>query len=151
MDTLVTVLFLCFGIFWLVKAYEIEAGYVSRVASSVNFTGPFLFPMIIGYIIIVSALVNLYRSLRSPAQADADVPAAERRADALRVLGLLVAATAYVLLLKPLGFIPMTIALILVSLLLFGARNKLVIALVSVGAPVILWFLFKVLIKVQLP
>lgn len=152
----VSVLFLCFGVFWLVKAYEIKAGYSSNVATSVSFAGPYTFPMIIGWIIICSALITLYQRARKimrdgVSETTEEVSAQERKADTLRVLGLLIVATIYAIILKIFGFIPTTIVLLFVSLLLFGAKSKFVIFFVSIGAPIILWILFKVLIKVQLP
>lgn len=151
----VTVLFLCFGLFWLFKAYELKNGYSTIVASSVSFTGPYTFPMIISWIIIVSALINLYQSsqkfLRNDTSENAEISATERRQDALRIIGLLIITILYVTTLKIIGFIPATVVLIFVSMVLFGAKSKVLLATVSIGAPIILWVLFKVLIKVQLP
>ena len=155
MEIWITLLFLLFGLFWLWKSYEIKSGYSTNVASSVSFTGPYTFPMIIAWIIIVSALINLYQSLRRIRREgipeNGDISPQERWADSLRIAGLLAASVLYVAVLNIVGFILSTIILVFVSLLLFGVKSKAALVSVSTVVPVLLWLLFKVLIKVQLP
>lgn len=69
----------------------------------------------------------------------------------LRVLGMALTMILYVVLLSTVGYLPATIVAMILMLLLFRFRHKILLPVIGVGFPVFVYLFFTFILKVKLP
>lgn len=141
----VSAVFFLISLIWLKLAYMLP--FKANVSS---FGGPGTFPFIVLCIMVAGSFIVTAGELLKMLRNGDGKPLAQTR-DYLRVAALLATAVAYVILIEFAGYLPSTILLLFAALLLFGERNKLVLAGVSILFPSAIYLLFKVILEVQLP
>lgn len=113
--------------------------------------GYYFFPQVVSAIMFISGLFLLFKAfVHGDKVADSEA-SASTWADYLRVVGLIVLAIIYLLVLDTIGFLFATIPFLCLALLLFGVKKILPLALVSVITPSLLYFVFNNLLNVYLP
>lgn len=110
-------------------------------------TGPAYYPRVIAVLIAFFALVLLGRSVYR------DGVRAHRieRDVTIRVVATLGLVVAYVLSLPWLGFVPGTIAFLVVAMRYSGVRSSVRIGLAAVGLTLLLYYTFVILLRIPLP
>jgi len=112
--------------------------------------GPSFFPSVLAVVLIGFSAALVLQGALSKKPSDFD-PIDFRSFGIWRVLLALLAAVAYAVLLKPLGFIPVTILFILSLMLLLGSRRPLDLVLTPLLATLGVWFVFERLLAISLP
>lgn len=106
---------------------------------------PLFFPMLLIQAGAVLSLVVLVTGLMKPQPAFRGSFFGRKIAAAMLIVG------AYLLLLKPVGFLLSSVAMILALGSLLGFRRPVVLALVAVGGTALVWVLFTQGLKAPLP
>ncbi len=142
--------FLVSGAFFLISVAWLGYTNTMPFSSSVtSFGGPGTFPFIVLSIMAVgSAAVTVGEFLKMRRERSGSLASP---GGFVRVASLLLVAVAYVTVIEFVSYIPATVFLILSALLLFGVRNTIVLASVSLVFPVTVYLLFQLLLQVQLP
>ncbi len=142
---LVSLAFFVVSVVWLRLTFALP--FNSPVTT---FGGPATFPaLVLGVMASLSFIVTaaeFWKMLRETGLKDG-MP----KEDIIRIVGLLCVMAVYVLVIEAAGYIPATVGLVLASLLLFGQRNKVILASVSVLFPLVIFLLFQQALEVQLP
>lgn len=105
-----------------------------------------LFGMVIGVAICVRAVMALRRA-RGPRPHGG----AESRGDVLRLVGLLAASIAYVVALRPIGFLAASFLFLAAGLLMLGERRVLLLLVVPAGLTGGVLVIFSYLLGLRLP
>ncbi len=131
------------GLYVLVQGAKMPPDHIMKI-------GPSFFPSLVAAVLIgFSALLALQGFLsRKPGGFE---PLDFRSFGIWRALIALGAATVYTALLRPVGFLPMTVLFILSLMLLLGARRPLGLALVPLAATAGVWLVFERLLLITLP
>ena len=140
--------------------YGLLLGFVSLLLLIVTFSfpkasggiNPRTYPQIVLAIMLALSVTltaqGIIHTRRDKKAASATLP---RGKTAAKLLVLVAGCAAYALLLEPVGFIIATPLLTVLAMLLFGERRPLRIALVSLTASVVLYFVFRGVFRVPLP
>ncbi len=131
------------GVFVLVQGARMPPDHIMKI-------GPSFFPSLVAAVLIgFSALLALRGALsRKPG----DFERLDFRSFGIwRALLALGAGAVYTALLRPVGFLPMTILFILALMLLLGARKPLTLVLVPLAATAGVWLVFERLLLITLP
>jgi putative tricarboxylic transport membrane protein len=153
------------GLFFVVLSGAIYATALQLPAGRGNAPGPGFFPelmaiagVVVGLAICGRALVTLRAQRRNAAPADAGrsrVPSAsaqpETAGDWLRLALLLGVSVAYVVALRPAGFMAASALFLALSLLILGERRILILLLVPAGLTAGVLFIFTSLLGLRLP
>ena len=134
---------------WLVLARQLPSS-----SSVTTFAGPSTFPTLILAIMLICSIAVSVQELRAASQAAAtgsEQPDRLAPIDIKRIIGFIVAVIAYVMLLGTVTFIPATIVLLLVLLLLFGLRKPLICIAVPVGFTLAIYAIFEFALHIDLP
>lgn len=143
--------FVVSGVLFLASLAWLKVASELPIASSVTtFAGPGTFPLLILSIMVVGSFVVTLAEFRNVMKGKAEA-SQTTDSDYKRVGALVATAAIYAISIEYVGYIPATIFLLFVTLLLFGARNKLALALVSTLFPIAIYCLFKLILQVQLP
>ncbi|NLI90070.1 MAG: tripartite tricarboxylate transporter TctB family protein [Epulopiscium sp.] len=110
--------------------------------------GPGYFPRILSLIVILLAAIELISSYRDKEEEEEIKLFAKENARVWVSLGFIIL---YFIGLSYLGFIISTIIFMLVMLMYFRIRNIIVLVAVPIGLTTFLYFIFTILLKVQLP
>ncbi|MCR5370651.1 MAG: tripartite tricarboxylate transporter TctB family protein [Clostridium sp.] len=111
---------------------------------------PRTFPLMIsGFMCIISVVILAGEFMKGKKRAENESVA--QTFNILRILALVIVMVLYTMTLDLFGFVPCTIVLMAVSMLLFGYRNRLVLGLVSAVMPVALKLLFENVFHIFLP
>lgn len=127
------VFFLLLGIFIVVTSNKMDASEGT-------------FPTMVGWLTVLVSVVQLYNDIRKK-----ECKNVFENSCILKVVVATVILFAYVLLLKKIGYIVDTILLAAVTMWFLNYRNVKAILLSSVGFTLIVYAIFKVLLKVPLP
>ncbi len=147
------------GIFYAVLGAALIIGSRALPKSKVMEIGPDFMPTLIGAIILILAgilLVETATRFRSQS-AELDASGFKDTSDYKRVLGSLVAATVYVNILKPVGFIISTLIYLLVQIYILApdqSRTKkdiVTYVIIDVVFTVVVYMLFRYGFKIVLP
>ena len=147
------------GIFYAVLGAALIIGSRALPKSKVMEIGPDFMPTLIGAIILILAgilLVETVTRFRSQS-AELDASGFKDTSDYKRVLGSLVAATVYVNILKPVGFIISTLVYLLVQIYILApdqSRTKkdiVTYVIIDVVFTVVVYMLFRYGFKIVLP
>ena len=147
------------GIFYAVLGAALIIGSRALPKSKVMEIGPDFMPTLIGAIILILAgilLVETATRFRSQS-AELDASGFKDISDYKRVLGSLVAATVYVNILKPVGFIISTLVYLLVQIYILApdqSRTKkdiVTYVIIDVVFTVVVYMLFRYGFKIVLP
>ena len=133
-----------FLLFWLGLWAYAARNPMSGQGGPVSYD-PMFFPLLLIWLGCLLSLIVLAMGLfKPPAPADADQSWRPAGA-AILIIG------AYLLLLKPLGFVIASIAMVALLALVLGYRRPLVLALVAVGTTAVVWVLFTQGLRAPLP
>ena len=137
-DVFASVFLIVIGIAVIVWAFRLQVGTLLRPLAG-------FFPLLVGSGIIALSLVLLFRGWlgRGPAPR----PYGRWRKPAV----MLAALAVYAVLLEPLGYIPSTIFIGMVTLRILGVMSWKVVILSSVVLSVSVYYLFTQLLGVELP
>ena len=139
------------GIMGMIVALQLPFSTpISKIGGPGTFPTAYLVVIIFfSSILAVTELVKSFSASGSsePAQAFGKMG----KKDVIRVLLLIAAVTIYILNLNKVGFKISTPLLILVSLWLFGYRNKIISPVLAIGFPALLYLLFRTVLKISLP
>ena len=147
------------GIFYAVLGAALIIGSRALPKSKVMEIGPDFMPTLIGAIILILAgilLVETATRFRSQS-AELDASGFKDTSDYKRVLGSLVAATVYVNILKPVGFIISTLVYLLVQIYILApdqSRTKkdiVTYVIIDVVFTLVVYMLFRYGFKIVLP
>ena len=147
------------SIFYAVLGAALIIGSRALPKSKVMEIGPDFMPTLIGAIILILAgilLVETATRFRSQS-AELDASGFKDTSDYKRVLGSLVAATVYVNILKPVGFIISTLVYLLVQIYILApdqSRTKkdiVTYVIIDVVFTVVVYMLFRYGFKIVLP
>lgn len=144
LSVVVSVFFFLLGTMWLHHCYALDFS-----TQWTQIGGPGTFPFLVLCIMTAGFGVVAMREYKKMRRGDDT-----RKLDLVnskRVLALVVAAFAYVLLLELTGYFLTTALLLLVSLFLFGERDKRILVAVPILFSAALWVLFLKFLEVQLP
>ena len=155
LEAFLTIVIMTVAVVWLYFAYEIHSR-TARIASAVTFGGPATFPIVIGWTMFLCSATLLCHQLIRLLSKDMSTEEAATGdvvlwSDVCRVLALLVAALAYVTVFNVVGFLPSSIVLLAICLLLFQMKNKILLVVLSIVIPVVLYYFFTMVVKIQLP
>lgn len=136
------------SVIWLIFARQLPSS-----SSVTTFAGPSTFPTLVLVIMLVCSLVVSIQEVRAAAQQAPDEDAPDRLLpiDIKRIAGFVIAIFAYVFVLDLVTFIPATIVLLVLLLLLFGQRKPLVLIAVPVGFTLAIYAIFEFALKIDLP
>lgn len=131
------------GLYALIQGAKMPPDHIMKI-------GPSFFPSLVAAVLIgFSALLALQGALSRK-------PGGFERVDfrsfgIWRALLSLGAAAAYTALLRPVGFLPMTVLFILALMLLLGARGPIGLVLVPLAATAGVWLVFEQVLLITLP
>lgn len=113
---------------------------------------PRTFPLIVILSLFgLSAVLGIQGLLRTLRDRSSAPPTLPRGRTAVKLAVLVAAGAAYTLVLEPVGYILATPVLITVTMVLFGERRPVRIAILSLAASAALYFLFRGVFRVPLP
>lgn len=113
---------------------------------------PRTFPLIVILSLFgLSVLLGIQGLIRSLRDRNPVPPTLPRGRTAVKLAVLAAAGAAYTLVLEPVGYILATPVLIAVTMVLFGERRPVRIAILSLAASAALYFLFRGVFRVPLP
>lgn len=142
---LILILFASFILF--ITPYQVE---ISKSSGQ----WPRIFPYFLGITIIVLSFITLVSNLvhqqRRAIKQDEKIKEQEEK-KYLRVVGVLLILVLWAVLLMNVGFIISTFLLILSIMLLLGVRRVLTLVLTPSLFTVVIYYVFKVLLKIPLP
>lgn len=131
------------GLYVLVQGAKMPPDHIMKI-------GPSFFPNFVATILIGFSVLLVFQGALSRKPGNFD--RLDFRSFGLwRALIALGAGAVYTALLRPVGFLPMTILFILALMLLLGARKPLVLALVPLAATAGVWLVFERLLLISLP
>lgn len=120
-----------------------------------SFTSPGIFPMLAASVMVVTALLALRGTLRQPSAQDAGAESLAlqfmRRMAPPVLLAFVLAITAYMLLLQPLGFLLASYLFLVVSMRLLGSRRWGLNLLIGAASLAAIYGVFQTLFAVVLP
>ena len=106
-----------------------------------------LFPKILSGLIFVLTFVELGVVLTNRTKESKKKEERSLR----KLLFIIVLSILYVVLIKPLGFVVSTFLFLTGSMILLEVKNKKIAVLVPIITVVLIYFVFKILLKVQIP
>lgn len=113
---------------------------------------PRTFPLIVILSLFgLSVVLGIQGLLRSLRERNPQPPTLPRGRTAGKLAALAAAGAAYILILEPVGYILATPVLIAATMILFGERRPIRIAILSLAASAALYFLFRGVFRVPLP
>ncbi|RGZ01203.1 tripartite tricarboxylate transporter TctB family protein [Clostridium sp. AM58-1XD] len=129
------------GLGIMMKIYSYTAGWYESSSSRIN--NPAFFPDMTAYALIVIGVVIFINSFFTKKEEEIEV----------NLRGILMVAIwmAYALLMPVTGFVAGGIAVIAVSMIIWGEKKKITVATVSVLAPVIIYICLGKLMSVNFP
>ncbi len=143
--------FIVAGSLFLISVIWLRMVYLLPFKSTISiFGGPGTYPFIVlcimtggSFIVTAGELLKILRGASEGPQA--------KKNDFLRVGALFAASVGYVAVIEFAGYFLSTVLLLFFALLLFGERNKAVLAGASIAFPAMIYALFKMLLDIQLP
>lgn len=123
----------------------------------VHSTAHLLFPKIVGIILVILFIAILFNELflRKRKEKINKKGFFAENFDKKKLFGSLGIIVGYILLLEPLGFLPVSIiAMLLLNILFEGSKEKKSLVLsvaLSVAFPLVLWFVFGFMLNITLP
>lgn len=145
-NLIVASVFILLGTFVIAQTYQFQQTLITD-----NFLGATFFPRFVAYAMIALAVLLLVQTLRHPAR-EGEPRLRELFDSRIKVpLTALVVITAYVALMKPLGFIISTVLLNAAIFWLFRARSLLYLGIVPVAITLAVYQVFYKLLVVPLP
>lgn len=126
------------------RATYIKQGFNSSAA------GPSFLPWLIIALIALLSLLMIVKALNADHDSDTDIVMPARRV-LLAMVGFTVLMIAYAMAFMPVGYLPSTLVVFVLGLILLGERNWLVVVLFPVGMTLGIYFGFTELLSVWLP
>lgn len=141
-NSIVGLIFLLFSLFVLNVISKLPEG------TSLAQSGPGFFPKVIIIIMLIVSVALIIKDLisnkeKSKFEINND--------DEIKVVLLIIAIALYIFLLSKIGYVITTAILLIITFWLFGYRNKIKLISLSIATPIIINFVFKALLQVQLP
>ncbi|WP_058487037.1 tripartite tricarboxylate transporter TctB family protein [Defluviitalea phaphyphila] len=134
-------------IFIVLSIYVIsEASHFPNYGGS-EVTGPGFFPIILSIILIVLSVLLIITSIFNKDERNTGLFEKKAVKAYITILSLLI----YVMLLKYVGFIILTLIFLFGLIRFYGMKNYIKISLSSIVATVSIYWIFKVLLSVPLP
>lgn len=148
-DYVVSVFYALLGIAMILAAKALPKSKVMEI-------GPDFWPMVVGTLILILAVILFIRTVRKRNKVLSEAESRDE-ADYKRVLGSLILAMAYVNLLKPIGFIVCTLVYLLAQIFVLAPdsrrtkRDMLVYLVIDVIFTFVVYFLFRYGFTIVLP
>lgn len=127
--------------------------------STVTSLGPEFMPIVIGIVTLILAAILLITSIRGFKANLAAIEAGDEKDDSdyKRVLGSFIMVLAYVMILRPVGFIISTIVYLPIQMLILSpeeqrsTKNSIKLTILAVIFTMVVFFLFRYGFKIMLP
>lgn len=150
-DIVVSVFFMALSAIMMVMAQMLPKSKVMEI-------GPDFMPMVIGTITFILAAILLFLNVKNFKMNQAELADAKADdCDYKRVLSSFVLVLAYVFLLKPVGFIVMTLVYLFLQMLVLapeeerGKKQMIQLAVIDILFTLVVFFLFRYGFKIVLP
>ncbi len=148
-DLIVPLLFLVGGLLWLQNSMSLQQS--ENLSTYMTFSGPSTFPNVVLTVMCVCSAIVVVQEFLKLSRAENTEENALTWKDYGRVIILMAGILVYILVMPTLGFIIPTMLLVALCMALFGEKNVLLLASVSIVAPLAVFFLFKKILAVPLP
>ena len=156
LEMVLTLGLIAISVIWLHFSHELYR--TARIITVSAFGGPAVFPLVIGWTMLICSVVLLGKQLVQLYAKDENVNATEenpsgdvRLSDICRVLAMIGVSVLYVMAFNVVGFIISSIVFLAINLLLFQTKNKKLIAALSIAIPIALYLFFTIVVQVMLP
>ncbi|MDO5416866.1 MAG: tripartite tricarboxylate transporter TctB family protein [Lachnospiraceae bacterium] len=150
-DMVVSVFFMALSAIMMVMAKMLPKSKVMEI-------GPDFMPMVIGVVTFVLAAILLFLNVKNFKMHEAELAGAvAEECDYKRVLGSFILVLVYVFMLKPVGFIIMTLVYLFLQMLVLspddarGKKQMIQLAVIDVIFTLVVFFLFRYGFKIVLP
>lgn len=125
------------------------------IPSQINYTGtksvnPRTFPTIIAYCLGALGIASYIVGILHKNRENQDITTVTGKEIRL-VLFTLVCMALSAFLMRWIPYLPVSVVILAVMMWVFGQRNKIVLAAVSIGVPVFIFLFFTYVLKLQLP
>ena len=138
----------------LIAGFWLNTSLAMQVSSNnvVGYSTPTTVPNFVLAVIIVLSIVTLIEEvMKEYKKHEKKENISGKGKDILKVLALSALMVGYALTLRSVGFIPVSIVLTILTMLLFGEKNKIMLIAVPIGITLIIYILFRFGLSVILP